>query len=297
VPIGSEGNNSTQALTGSALVPTVTSFAGFPAGPVRDRPHFIKLLLYGLPGAGKTYLAGQAANIPEMSPVLYLVPDAAELDTLRHVAPYVTAMEVHTWAQMEAVELEASRLAHTPSSGGLPFKTVVVDTGTEAQKLNMKDTMFELEKTGRPGGGEVNIDVPSVREWGSSISAMRRMIRTFRDLPANFIMCCHQTQERDNKGLTWTYPDLPGKLSNQAAGMFSNVFYLYVKQDTATEGKSKIITDEKHCLLTGLAEGYVAKSRTGTFPRVLVDATLEDIYRGIVSQPDDMPSQPAAQYE
>jgi hypothetical protein len=290
VSVGSEGNNKTEPIIGKVLVPAATTFAGFNAGPVRDRPHFIKLLLYGLPGAGKTYLAGQAANIEAMSPVLYLVPDAAELDTLRHVAPQVTAMEIYTWSQMEKVLEEASRLAHTPSSGGFPFKTVVVDTGTEAQKLHMKDIMFELDKNGRPGGGEVNIDVPSVREWGASISAMRRMIRGFRDLPANFIMCCHQQQERDNKGLTWTYPDLPGKLSNQAAGMFSNVMYLYVKQDTATEGKSKIITGEKHCLLTGLAEGYVAKSRTGTFERVLVDATLEDIYYGIVSHPEEATS-------
>jgi hypothetical protein len=144
--------------------------------------------------------------------------------------------------------------------------------------------MTQLEKTGRPGGGEVNVDVPSVREWGQSISQVRRIIRGFRNLPVNFIFICHETQERDNKGLTWKYPDLPGKLKNQAAGMFSNVFYLYVKQDLAAEGRgSKVVTEEHHCLLTGLVEGHVAKSRTGAFDRVLVDAHLADIYHGIVT--------------
>jgi AAA domain-containing protein len=269
-------------MTAAEIATTPHSFAGFAMGPVRDRPHYVKLMIYGKPGSGKTALASQAAKVPEMAPVLYLAPDAAEFDTLRAWAPEAIAMSVTTWKQFEDVWTECQRVAYTDPAQ-LPFRTVVVDTGTEAQKLSMRDIMLGLAKTGRPGGGEVNIDVPSVREWGQSISQMRRMIRAFRDAPINFIFVCHETQERNNAGITWTYPDLPGKLSNQTAGMFSNVMYMYVKQDTEADGKNKIVTSEKRCLLTGLTEGFVAKSRTDAFPRVLVNATMQQLYDGIVN--------------
>jgi hypothetical protein len=255
-------------------------FAGFPVSRVTERPHHAKIMIYGKPGAGKTALAATAARVPAMSPVLYTVPDAAELDTLRRWAPEAVTMHIREFQQYVDVWTECQRVIG--SGGELPFKTIVVDTGTEAQKLSMRDIMVDLEKTGRPGGGPVDIDVPSVREWGQSISQMRRMIRAFRDLPVNFIFVCHEASERNNAGITWTYPDLPGKLKNQAAGMFSNVLYLYVLEDKQAEGKTKIVTDQRRCLLTGLTEGYVAKSRTGAFERVLVNSSMDELYEGIV---------------
>jgi hypothetical protein len=255
------------------------SFGGYDMGPVRERPHFVKIMLYGKPGAGKTFLTAQAQYLPEMSPLLYMVPDAAELDTLRHAAPDATAMHIKSWQQFEDVGVEAAKLA---AENRLPFRTAVIDTGTEAQKLSMRDIMADLLVKGRPGGGEVNPDVPSQREWGQSISQVRRLIRCWRDLPLNFIFVCHEAESKANNGINWIAPDLPGKLKNQSAGMFSNVLYLYVKQDIETEGRRKIVTDETRCLLTGLTEGFLAKSRTGAFPRVVVEPTMRQLYDGIV---------------
>lgn len=39
---------------------------------VSERTDWVKMLIYGVPGAGKTYLAGQAATIERMSPVLFI---------------------------------------------------------------------------------------------------------------------------------------------------------------------------------------------------------------------------------
>jgi hypothetical protein len=141
-----------------------TSFGGFPVQQVRTRPRYAKVMIYGKPGSGKTHLAAQATYVSGMTPVLYLVPDSAELDTLLKAAPDAMTMHVATWQQFEDVWMEAKKIA--AQTGTLPFKTVVVDTGTEAQKLSMRDIMGYLMINGRPGGGEVNIDVPSVREWG-----------------------------------------------------------------------------------------------------------------------------------
>jgi hypothetical protein len=108
---------------------------------------------------------------------------------------------------------------------------------------------------------------------------MRRLVRGFRDLPINFIMCCHEAESRDTRGVNWIKPDLPGKLGNQVAGMFSNVVYLYTKQDLEQEGRNKIVVGERRLLLTGLTEGYVAKSRTGELPRVMEEPTMAQLYR------------------
>jgi len=267
------------------LVPVISEFGGVPVGMMRDRPQFMKALFYGKPGVGRTTLVAQAARVEGMSPVLFMTPDHAEADTLRKAAPEASVAFISKFAQFDAIYQAAAKLA--ASRQEIPFKTFVIDTGTEAQKLSMNDIMTELVRTGRPGGGEVNFDVPSQREWGQSISQIRTLVRHFRDLPINFLMTCHEATDKDNRGVTWITPDLPGKLKNQTCGMFSNVFYMAVEQTKAPEGRTKIVTDEKRLLLTGLTDGYQAKSRTGLFPRVVYDPKLEDLYRAIISVSED----------
>jgi len=265
----------------------MTSFGGVPIAPIRDKPQFMKGLFYGLPGVGKTTLVAQASRIPGMSPVLFMTPDHAEADTLRKVAPEAQVAFITRFAAFDAIYKAAAKLAAAKEP--LPFKTFILDTGTEAQKLSMNDIMTELVRTGRPGGGEVNFDVPSQREWGQSTSQMRTLVRHFRDLPVNFLMTCHETSDKANNGVNWILPDLPGKLKNQLSGMFSNVFYLGVERKTVPEGRSKIVEAERRLLLTGLTEGYVAKSRTGLFDRVIYEPKLEDLYEAIVSVSDAAP--------
>ena len=62
--------------------------------------------------------------------------------------------------------------------------------------------------------------------------------------------------------------------------MFSNVVYLYTKQFTEREegSRTSIVTEEKRLLLTGLTEGYVAKSRTGELPRVIEAPEMTSLY-------------------
>lgn len=275
--------------TSTALVPTMTSFGGVPIAPIRDKPQFMKALVYGKPGVGKTTLIAEAQRIEGMTPILFMTPDQAEADTLRKVMPDAQVAFITRFAQFDAIYKAAAKLA--ASGQPIPFKTFIIDTGTEAQKLSMNDIMSQLLISGRPGGGEVNFDVPSQREWGESISQMRTLVRHFRDLPANFLMTCHEAEQKDNRSINWVVPDLPGKLKNQTCGMFSNVFYLAVERTTVTEGRTKIVEAERRILLTGLTEGYQAKSRTGLFERVIQEPQLEDLYRAIISVPAEKSAQ------
>jgi hypothetical protein len=266
----------------------MTEFGGVPISPIRDKPQYMKALLYGKPGVGKTTLVAQAQKIPGMTPVLFMTPDQAEADTLRKVAPDAQVAFIRRFSQFDQIYKAAAKLAG--AGVPIPFNTFVIDTGTEAQKLSMNDIMAQLLISGRPGGGEVNFDVPSMREWGESISQMRTLFRHFRDLPVNLLVTCHEAEAKDNRSINWIVPDLPGKLKNQVCGMFSNVFYLAVERTTVTEGRTKIVEAERRVLLTGLTEGYQAKSRTGLFERVLQDPTLEELYKAIISVPVEEPA-------
>jgi len=128
------------------------------------------------------------------------------------------------------------------------------------------------------------VDVPSVREWGQSISGMRRLVRAFRDLPVNLIVTAHETEMRDNAGITWFKPDFPGKLKNQIAGMFSCVWYIYTKAEQEMDGKRKVIVSEQRLLLTGYTEGFVCKTRAGTLPRVVQEPQMADLYSAVTGR-------------
>lgn len=266
----------------SALVAAPTAFAGIPMAPVRETKRNINLLIYGDPGAGKTHLAATADHVPAMRPVLYLNVEGGDM-TLRHAAPEVRKLPAEgnlSWPQLETVYHELHRQCYGDiAENEFVPRTVVLDSGTELQKINMAQLMAELvtlepDKKHDP-------DIPDLRRWGKSSEQMRRWIRRYRDLPLNFIMVCHATEDKDNMtGLVSHKPQLPGKLANEVAGFFDVVVYLYVKQEEI-EGKG---TQTVRKLLTGALEGYVAKDRSGNLPLAMVNPTMKEIYELITKE-------------
>ncbi len=52
--------------------PKIKVIAGIQPIKASERAKYLKLLVYGQPGSGKTYLAGTATKVPELSPVLFI---------------------------------------------------------------------------------------------------------------------------------------------------------------------------------------------------------------------------------
>jgi hypothetical protein len=246
--------------------------------PVRsnDAPN-INTLLYGRPGSGKTFLAATAQKSPLMNDMLYISCEAGS-STIRQVDPSImvipdpaTAGSV-TWEQFEAIYDELDRQCYN-SKDKPDFRTVCVDTGTELQKINMEWVMKQTLSS-HP---DRDPDVPGLHDWGKSGNRMRLMIRRFRDLPMNFIFVCHEQEDRDNRGVLWKKPDLPGKLANQVAAAFDQVMYLYTKQ--LAQGDETKAADVTRVLMTGALEGYVTKDRSGSLPLLMVDPKMDDIFQ------------------
>jgi len=258
--------------------PTRRVFAGIPIAPVVQIKPYVNTMIYGLPGSGKTHLAGTGAASRHLAPLLYINAEAGASTLTKLLAeeniqiiPDPEAQGSITWEQFEAVYDELDRQCY--NSSDLPdFRTAVIDTGTELQKINM-DWVMRRTLSAHP---DRDPDVPGLHDWGASTNRMRKYLRLFRDLPMNFIFLCHETTERDNQGVMWKRPDLPGKLANQVAGLFDQVMYLYTKQ--GDPGDETRPTEIRRMLLTGALEGYVTKDRSGNLPLVVQSPNMNDIF-------------------
>jgi hypothetical protein len=250
--------------------------------PIRDVKPNINTLIYGRPGSGKTHLTATAEKSKLMAPMLYISAEAGS-STIKQVNPNIMIIPDPnvrgsvTWEEFEAIYDELDRQCYN-TKDGCEFRTVGVDTGTELQKINMSWVMNQT-LAAHP---DRDPDVPGLHDWGKSTNRMRTMIRRFRDLPVNFIFVCHEQEDRDNKGLLWKKPDLPGKLANQAAAFFDQVMYLYTKQ--VSGGDETKSTDIKRVLMTGALEGFVTKDRSGNLPLLVVDPNMNDIYAQITKE-------------
>lgn len=219
---------------------------------------FLNILLYGDPGVGKTRLAGSALDVAELAPVLFIDIEGGTY-TLKDSFPDVDVVRVKSWKQMQNVYDELYRGQHG-------YRTIVLDSLTEIQKFSMLGIMQSLiaEKPDR------DPDIPSVQEWGKNIEQTRKLVRAFRDLPMHSIFTALSKEDKDPRtGMRKMKPSLSGKLSDEVAGFFDIVLYMYMK----------LVDDEpKRYLLTGATESHVAKDRSNKLPTVVEQANMQNIF-------------------
>lgn len=224
-----------------------------------DQIEYLNLLVYGEPGAGKTYLAGTAQDHPKTSPMLVL--DVEGGTTTLRKRPDVDVIQVRSIQQI----IDVHNKLLTDNNGY--YKTVVIDSLTELQKLDMHDIMQELVQR-RP---DRDPDVPDVREWGKTGTHMRKIVRHFRDLPMNTILTALMDPYKDSTGSVVFYPNLPGKMRTELAGFFDVVGYLYTRPDEEQEEITRIIQ------FTG-TQKVVAKDRTGVLGHFMENPTIPAMF-------------------
>lgn len=235
---------------------------------VSEMEVYFNYMIYGEPGAGKTVLSGSADDVPEMRPVL-LVDMEGGTASLRSTYPNIDVIRVKSWPEMQ-------QLYNTLYETDHGYRTVIIDSLSEVQKFHMLSLM---EKVARENP-KMDIDVPSMREWGISLEQMRKFVRGFRDLPINTIFTCLSATEKDAKTGKLLYrPALSGKLSNEVAGFLDEVFYLYVKESTDKEGNDINV----RCLLTGKTETIIAKDRSGSLDLVVTDPVMSKVYKTMIN--------------
>jgi hypothetical protein len=144
------------------------------------------------------------------------------------------------------------------ASGKHGFKSVIIDSLTEAQKRLVDDV--------------AGVDQPTLQDWGTIGRHFEDVIRKFRDLtlhktnPVNVIMIC-LSHLRDGE----TRPFLKGQLELSLPAFVDVVGFLYTQQ-SQTEGNKL-----DRLMLISPANKIIAKDRT---------AVLTDQYGLVVPEPD-----------
>lgn len=247
---------------------SMSSLGGLSISRPQDSIKYLNLMVYGDSGAGKTLLAGTSAFVEELTPVLFVDVEGGTL-TLSHFddTADIDVVRVENWKQMQKVYDELYLGKH-------PYKTVVIDSLTEMQKMAMSSVLGAGEKKSIEAVG----NLPEFKEWHINTEQMRRLVRAFRDLPINTIFTCLAMDQQDprRESVFIKKPALTKKLANEIPAFFDILFYLYVKESKS--GNLRLMQTDK-------SDRVVAKCRIQGVPLFIENPTMESLYDMLIRNP------------
>lgn len=235
---------------------SATHTASFKLEDLGDTSDYLRILVYGVPGSGKTTLAGSTVDVPDMNDVLYLdleqgrksiknndrIKDWKKV-TVVPIKDYKQLASVHKFLkahvrlrdsndEAKLKKLEAKFRGVEPEEIKTPkrFRTVVVDTLTEFNQICLYEllglsTDMNLEEAMSDDG---EVDVATFAEYKKNNMLVQLVTRAYRDLEMNSIFLCHQSYVQDELKRFHYAPALTGKLAGQVQGFVDIVGYLKV---------------------------------------------------------------------
>ncbi len=185
------------------------------AGDASEDELFMKLLLYGDSGAGKTWMASAADKCA------ILLTERNGEHSIRMSNP--DALYVYVTSPEQVREFFRAALEGELAEQGI--KTLVVDGLTEIQR------MFKDEIEAERGDGEF-----SVRDWGTLHEKVRGVLRMLRDLPYH-VVCTALAQTYDGDEIHYVKPQFQGKtFPDEVMQYFNAVGYVF-KRGASARGR------------------------------------------------------------
>jgi hypothetical protein len=166
----------------------------------------LNILIYGVSGAGKTTLCGTAQDTPNGRNVLYVDLEGGTMSISDR--PDVMVFRPSKWSDLQQVH--AALLNDETNS----FKTVIIDSLTEAQTMCLKGVIGDKEQV-------------TQQDWGKVNDRLLAMVRAFRSLThtkgINTIFTALERETRDDAtGAVRVGPALtPGSSINVGAAVDS----------------------------------------------------------------------------
>jgi len=283
----------------------------------RKTDPYLKILIYGEYGAGKTTLAASAVDVPSMRDVLFVNSERGTVSIDKAVNEDGHAIIEHTddidfmtiASYPEFAKVHKFLLSHCrarddgddeltddinermfgSSAKGRRYKTVIVDSLSDIDNSNFNRLL-----------GVNTADLmrdPQKAEWNDyqrNATAMTSILSEFRKLPMNVIMVApSEVREEKQKRVSSTYPVLVGSSREKVKGYFDIVGYLEEIDPTVEDNddddvgrrkkrKSKKLEFHKieRRLWLRKRDGVYAKSRiTPDNLPFLDNVTLSDLYK------------------
>lgn len=197
-----------------------------PITTVDESGWYIKGLIYGQPGAGKTYLG---CTMPE--PIILLTEgDVARPTILR--AQKDLGKKVPIWPIASVKDLEQAYLYLR--NGDHSFKSVVLDSITDMNRIVMEEAVGSAKAR----KAEHDPDLLDIKDWNRVDQRMRKILRSFRDLDMHVLMLALAGEVME--GITG--PALyPKGLRTEAAALFNCVGYLGRTKHPETEQEVRVL--------------------------------------------------------
>lgn len=255
----------TQGTTQGAVKPAAPVAPPFQIHALGDYDRWLKMLVYGDYGTGKTRVCGSAVTVPQMCDVLFIDAEAGDLTIATEVdfskqafehLSVVRVKDFKTYARVqEFLKLhcqfrdlntpEADAQLKTleqklfpadqfkPNAPPKRFRTVITDSLSEVETYSM----YQLLGVNDRSRIDEELSSPEWNEFKKNHSQVLRAIRAYRDLPMHVLMTCAASYVQDDaKRMIWM-PALTGKLARQCQGFMDIVGYMYV---SSGENNTKI---------------------------------------------------------
>lgn len=276
--------------------------APFRIEPLGQRTPYIKILVYGRHGAGKTTLFGSAVDFEPMRDVLLVDAESGDLaieDNPRiknsglishiRVTSFKQVAYVHQFLKAHCLardannvdklqELEAKALGMPIDKSREPkrYRTVILDSLSEIDQYSLY-SLQGLDQSQLLADPD-SIDVARFEEFRKNNEMVKMLCRAFRDLPMHvFFSCSSQYTQDERKAMHYT-PYMTGKLSLQVQGMMDVVGYMTVNSAPNENGEQ----DRRLFVQPGDLGGakFDAKNRRAIFKKPFFDnPTIEMIMR------------------
>jgi len=235
--------------------------------------YWLKILIYGPNGVGKTTLGESANNCALTSPALFINIEGGMLSVVDKKPEVV---DLKNYRQLDEIFWFLAKGNHN-------YKTVIIDSLSELQLFNLDAIVAEqLSKPSAAGKKRHDMDDLWQEDYGKSTQELRRATRQFRDLPMHVIFTCLESSTMDKDGQERVFPQLTPKLRNSVLGYMDVVGYMYNQRIKGEDGKEVLVRK----LLCQNYGKWAAKDRSpgGRLGLIIDDPTIEKIMEKITGK-------------
>lgn len=218
-----------------------------------EAPTYIKMLVYGASGVGKTHFAATSYDCAELRDILYLNIEAGSATLISAGYANMDIVPIKNWGQLvrvyeflhafctlrdsKAPETQMRELCTRVGLGGrakLPnYRTVIIDTLDEVQDYCMKNVQGQDPQNMSLSAQYMK---PGWPEYGEVLERMKTVTRNFRNLPMHVVATCHQEVKQDEAQRMMITPSLVGKFEIVAQAYFDFVAYYAAKTVATKDG-------------------------------------------------------------